>query len=569
MTTSLAMPAASAAAARHPARHAALVVGDAPLTIADILAVARERRPVAISDDPEVLLGIHAGRRVLRDAVSRGEAIYGVTTRFGGMADEVLEPADAALLQERALWLHATATGEPIPEGDVRAAMLIRMASLVRGASGARLEVIERLADALNLGITPEVLEYGSIGASGDLVPLSYIAGAITGHAARYHVHVSGERVPAGEALGRVGLAPLPLEAKEALALVNGTSASTAIAAGCIHDAQRLLAIALGIHALAAQALSASVQPYHPFVQRHKPHPGQRLAAAQMLALLSGSRLVRDEPAQGRAHERGTLIQDRYSLRCLPQFLGPTLDALAVATRQVETEANSTTDNPLVDADSESFYHGGNFLGQYVSAAMDSLRQQLGLVAKHLDVQLALLVTPAFSGGLAGSLAGNTASPVNMGLKGMQLTANSLLPMLEFHGAPIADRFPTHAEQYNQNLNSQSWNSARLTWRSLRLLEHYLAVALPMAVQAVELRAYAARGTHDATALLSPGTRTLYLAVHECAGRPPRADRPLVWNDDEQRLDTWMAAVRAALTDGGSVAAAMERVTRSIREHQA
>ena len=165
-------------------------------------------------------------------------------------------------------------------------------------------------------------------------------------------------------------------------------------------------------------------------------------------------------------------------MRCLPQFIGPIVEGLATIARQVETEMNSTTDNPLIDGEAGVIHHGGNFFGQYVGMAMDQLRHYIGLLAKHLDTQIALLVTPEFSGGLPPSLVGNTARPVNMGLKGLQITANSIMPMLGFLGSPLVDRFPTHAEQFNQNINSLGFGAARLARQSITTFQHYLAIAL-------------------------------------------------------------------------------------------
>ncbi|HET6763069.1 MAG TPA: aromatic amino acid ammonia-lyase, partial [Longimicrobiaceae bacterium] len=450
--------------------------------------------------------------------------------------------------------------GDWLAAEQVRAAMLVRMNSLLRGASGVRVELVERLAALLNAGATPRVPEFGSIGASGDLVPLAYIAGAAVGHAAGYEVELGGRVMPSADALAELELPPMPLQAKEALALINGTSASAGIAAACVHDARRLFAVLVGTHALAFQAMGGSTQALHPFVHDQKPHPGQGAVAAVLRGLLAGSRMSVD-----RVDERdGELIQDRYSIRTLPQYLGPTADALAQVAREVETELNSATDNPLVNPATGEILHGGNFQGSYLALGMDRVRHHLALLAKQMDAQLALLMTPAFSRGLPPSLSGNPARAVNVGMKPLQLTANSLLPLLLFHGQPIADRFPTHAEQFNQNVNSQSFNAARLTDRALRLMEHYLAAALIACVQAVDLRTHASAGHYDARALLSPATSALYDAVREVLACPPRRERPLLRDDHEQRMDVWMAAVASDLASDGRIAAAVADVRTAL-----
>jgi len=251
------------------------------------------------------------------------------------------------------------------------------------------------------------------------------------------------------------------------------------------------------------------------------------------------------------------LIQDRYSLRCLPQYFGPIIDGVAQIARQIETEANAATDNPLIDPETGDVFHCGNFLAQYVGVAMDQLRYHLGLLAKHLDVQIALLVTPEFSNGLPASLVGNRERSVNIGLKALQLVCNSIMPLIAFHGGSLADRYPTHAEQFNQNVNSQALGSATLARRSLDLLEHYLANALLFAVQAVELRSRDLAGHFDARACLSPATAAVYEAVRAVLDRPISRERPLVWDDNEGFLETLVVRVLADIGAGGRIRSAV------------
>ncbi len=488
-----------------------------------------------------------------RAAVEVGEAIYGVTTGFGGMSSTKVSAQDAADLQNNLIWFHKTGAGRRLPLADVRASMLIRANSHMRGVSGIRLELIERLACFLNAGATPHVYEFGSIGASGDLVPLTYITGAIIGLDDSFKVDFNGEEVGALAALERLGLPRLRLGPKEGLAMINGTSVMSGIAANCVYDAQILMALTMGAHALAIQALRGTNQSFHPFIHARKPHPGQIWCASEMLSLLDGSQLTRDEMDGKHNHRDKDLIQDRYSLRCLPQYVGPAVEGLATIARQVEIELNSVTDNPIIDTDSQVSYHGGNFLGQYIGMGMDHLRYYIGLLAKHLDAQLALLVAPEFNNGLPPSLIGNTGRTVNMGLKGLQLTGNSIMPLLTFLGNSLADRFPTYAEQFNQNINSQGFGSANLTRQSLDTFQRYMAVALMFGVQAVDLRTYQLVGHYDARACLSPATAPLYQAVREVTGRAPSADRPYIWNDDEQSLDEHIARIADDIIAGGYI----------------
>lgn len=534
------------------------------LTIEQVVQVARHGARVQLSQDEEVLRRVSASYEYIANAVATGQRIYGVTTGFGGMAHVEITGEDTRALQHNLLWFLKAGAGKKMPIADIRAAMLLRANSLLRGASGVRLELIKRLATFLNAGVTPHVYEFGSIGASGDLVPLASITGALIGLDASFLVDFNGEEMDCLTALERLGLPRLHLQPKEGLALVNGTAVMTGIAANCIHDLRILLALVMGAHALAIQALSGRTQSFAPFIHTQKPHPGQMWAAATMSNLLAGSRLVWEQVSQEQSESSNRLFQDRYSLRCLPQYLGPIIDGMAHIAHQIETEINSATDNPLIDPGTQQTYHGGNFLGQYVGVAMDQLRYYVGLLAKHLDAQIALLVAPEFNNGLPPSLIGNTTRKVNMGLKGLQLAGNSIMPILTFFGNSLVDRFPTHAEQFNQNISSQGLGSARLARQAVDIFQQYMAIALMFGVQAVDLRTYAVAGHYDARAYLSPASARLYEAVRAVVGRPPAAQRPYIWNDDEQPLDVHIARLAADIAAAGRTAHAVTDIVRSL-----
>jgi phenylalanine ammonia-lyase len=535
------------------------------LTVDDVVAVARRGAPVRITDDPEVRRRIEASLQYVVHAAQVADRIYGVTTGFGGMANVVIPPGDAGALQENIARFMSVGAGRPLRLDDVRAAMLLRANSHLRGASGLRFELIRRLTVFLNEGVTPILREFGSIGASGDLAPLAQVMGAVCGLSPHFLVDDGGKTVDCLSALRRLGLEPLQPGPKEGLAMINGTSVMTGVAAHCVHDARTLAAIALTTHALFVQALRGTNQSFHPFIHRHKPHRGQVLAARLMLELIDGSRMIRDE-LDGRHEDRGEQpIQDRYSLRCLPQYTGPILDGIDLVARQVEVEMNCASDNPLIDGDEARSYHGGNFLGQYVGVAMDQLRYFLGLLIKHLDVQIALLMAPEFNQGLPPSLVGNQARKVNMGLKGLQLSGNSIMPVVGFLGGSLVDRFPTHAEQFNQNVNSLGLGSAVLARQSVDTACQYMGVALMVATQAVDLRTYSTSGRYDAREMLSPATVPLYEAVRAVVGKPPSADRPYVWDDRDQFLSEHIALLADDVATGGRVPAAVERVAAELR----
>ena len=535
------------------------------MTIPDLVHVARDRVPVRLDDDPARLRRIEMSCRYIDTALDRGESIYGVTTGFGGMANIRISREEASDLQGNLLWMLKTGAGRRLGNPDVRAAMSLRANSHLKGVSGVRLEIIRRLETFLNANVTPHVREFGSIGASGDLVPLGTITGALIGADRTFTVDFDGEALDSLTALERLRLPRLTLRPKEGLAMVNGTSVMTGMAALCVHDARTIIALAVASHALMIQALTATNQSFHPFIHDLKPHPGQVWAASKTLELLSGSRMIRDELDGRHEIRQDDLIQDRYSLRCLPQYLGPLVDGVATIGRQIEIEMNSANDNPLIDGERQVSYHGGNFLGQYVGMGMDHLRYYLGLLAKHLDIQIALLVAPEFNRGLAPSLVGNTDRKVNAGLKGMQLTGNSIMPLIMFFGNSFVDRFPSHAEQFNQNVSSQGMESALLARQSIETFHQYLAIVLIFAVQAVDLRSQKVVGHYDARACLSPATRGLYEAVKNVVGVAPSGSRPYIWNDADQSLESHIERIASDISGGGIVPQAVRDLARSLQ----
>ena len=530
------------------------------LTIDQVINVARFGAKVELTAEDRILMKIEATHRYITEAAKLGKTIYGVTTGFGGMAHTLISPEDAAELQENLIWFMKTDSGKRLPLEDVRAAMVIRANTHMLGFSGLRMELIRRMQIFLNEKVTPHVREFGSIGASGDLTPLACITGALIGLDKCFTVDFDGVSMDSLTALEKLGLPQLRLRPKEGLAMINGTAVMSGIAANCVYDSQILLALTVAAHGLAIQGMAGTNQSFHPFIHAHKPHPGQQWIAAQMLELLSGSTLIRDE-LKGRQHPRqGQLVQDRYSLRCLPQYMGPMVEGLAQISRQVTIEINSATDNPLIDADNAQDFHGGNFLGQYIGVAMDLLRYYIGLLAKHLDAQISQLTTAEFSNGLPASLIGNPQRKVNMGLKGLQINGNSIMPILTFLGNSLVDRFPTHAEQFNQNINSQGMGSANLARQSVDAFQQYMAVALMFGVQAADLRSNLVAGHFDARRCLSPATEKLYSAVRETVGRPPSEDRPYIWNDNEQALSDHIQSIANDIARSGRIPEAVRKI---------
>ena len=524
-------------------------------SVRTIAAVAKKKRSVSIGDCDSLQSRIDASVEAVSQAVSSCEKIYGVTTGFGGMANEEVSADMAVASQNNLLSFLATGAGKPIDRRHVRAAMILRANVLLRGCSGVRMEIIKRLVEFFKADAIPVVRELGSIGASGDLVPLSVIARAITGFG-QVKVQIGDSIVDGATALPEVGFDPLELQPKEGLAIINGTSFSSAIAANAVYEAQNLMAITVGTQSLMLRALLVNESPFDEFVHQQKPHPGQIWSAAVTKRWLS----------EGRQSTNGkpTQVQDRYSLRCLPQYMGPIVEGIARVNQTVEREMNSVSDNPLSDRTSGQLYQSGNFLGQYVGVAMDDLRRFIGLMAKHLDVQIASLVAPEFSGGLTPSLRGNDQLPYNMGLKGLQITGNSIMPMLTYNGNPLVEHFPTHAEQFNQNVNGLSWGAANLAWNSVELFQHYSSVALIFAVQSLDMRAKASFGHFDGRILIGELAQTLYSAVYDVLECSPGQDKPFLFNDSDRWLEKDIEALHHDIREEGIIVDAVKPILESF-----
>ena len=514
------------------------------------------REPLALRPSSDVLRNIAAAVETVDDAIADNQVVYGVTTGFGGMSDNRIDCEQVAALQANLLSFLAAGAGPEIHASHTRGAILLRANVLLNGKSGVRFELIERLIKFFQRDAIPIVREYGSIGASGDLIPLSTIARAITGQSNKDNVRIDGEIYDSHSALSELGLEPIELRAKEGLALVNGTSFSSAIAANATIAAKQGLAISFAVQSILMRALEVDADPFLPFVHECKPHPGQVWSAKTILDLLGDQAAL----SNGAADK----VQDRYSLRCFPQYSGAIVEGIARVQKVVETEMNSVSDNPLIDPRSRTFYQSGNFLGQYLGIAMDDLRRFLGLMAKHLDVQIASLVAPEFNHGLSPSLRGNDEKTANMGLKGLQICGNSIMPMLTYLGNPIVEHFPTHAEQFNQNVNGLSWGAANLAWKSVELFQNYLSVASIFAVQAIDLRAKASFGHFDGRELLGSTNIAFYEAICDLLGVEPGRERPLLFDDSDRWLEKDIDRLSKDISKQGRLALAILPVTESF-----
>ncbi|MER5865149.1 aromatic amino acid ammonia-lyase [Kitasatospora sp. NPDC002040] len=488
----------------------------------------------------------------LRDRlVASGQPLYGVTTGFGDRNIGQISAAKAAELQHNLVRYHLVGSGPVAPDAVVRATMLIRANCLARGWSGARREVVALLLDCLRHDLLPIVPERGSVGASGDLVPLCYLAALLIGEGtARYR----GEERPAAEALAEAGLRPLVLQPKEALALINGTSFMSGFAVLAAAEARRLAEAAEACTALAVEVLLGNRDHYHPVIHRQKPHPGQVRSAARIRQLLEGSGLARDHAqvvhANGEAGEAGYRrldhpIQDRYSVRCAPQVIGVLHDALDWVDPWLDTEINSTNDNPLLDADTGLIHNGGNFYGGHVGLAMDALRVAVASVGDLLDRQLACVVDEKFSNGLTAGLTAPTAdgdreAGLHHGFKGAQIACSALVAEALSLGMP-ATAFSRSTEAHNQDKVSMATIGARHTRTVNGLVFEAAAIQLAALCQAADLRG---------AERLAPGTAAVYRLVR----------RHVAFLAADRRLDVEVASLARALQDGALEAAVPDRI---------
>ncbi|MFF7707612.1 aromatic amino acid lyase [Pseudomonas sp. NPDC007930] len=459
--------------------------GPAPLSIEQVVALARLQAPTRLEQAPAWRESIARGARFLDTLLAKEGVIYGVTTGYGDSCVVGVPAEHVEALPRHLYTFHGCGLGEVLDAEATRAVLAARLQSLAFGMSGVRLELLERLQAFLAEGVLPIIPQEGSVGASGDLTPLSYVAAALCGER---EVLYQGERRSSAEVHRALGWQPLVLRPKEALALMNGTAVMTGLACLAFSRAQYLLRLATRITALNVLALQGNPEHFDERLFSAKPHPGQ----AQVAAWLRQD-LALDAPAAP-LHR----LQDRYSLRCAPHVLGVLADSLGWLRGFIETELNSANDNPIIDAEHERVLHGGHFYGGHIAFAMDSLKTLVANVADLLDRQLALLVDVRYNHGLPSNLSG--AAParamINHGFKAVQIGASAWTAEALKLTMP-ASVFSRSTECHNQDKVSMGTIAARDALRVLALTEQVAAATLLAANQGVWLRGQA----HDARPL--------------------------------------------------------------------
>ena len=448
-----------------------IMLGMEEMTLAHLVAIARDGAGIRLSEESEEL--IRASRKLVEQWVQEGRVVYGITTGFGALSDVTISRENSRSLQENVLMSHAAGVGNILDEETVRAVMALRIKDLARGHSGIRLSTVHQLIELLNRGIVPVIPEKGSVGASGDLAPLAHLSLVLIGLGeAQYR----GERLVGAEALRRCNLEPLRLEAGEGLALVNGTQVTTAIGGLAVSDAVRLSKMADIAASMSLEVLMGSRTEFDPRIHQVRPHPGQTAAADNMARITRNSEIIS-------SHKDCSRIQDAYTLRCSPQVHGASKDAIAYARKVVETEMNSSTNNPLIFSESGEFLLGGNFHGQPLALALDFLGLAVAEFANISERRIERLVNPNLSG-LPAFLVSN--GGLNSGFMIAQYTAAALVSENKVLSHPACvDSIPTSANK--EDHVSMGPIAARKCKEMVRNGEHVIAIELLCAAQAMDL----------------------------------------------------------------------------------
>ncbi|MDH7595732.1 MAG: histidine ammonia-lyase [Candidatus Bathyarchaeia archaeon] len=457
-----------------------LLIDGESLTIEDVVAVARKNVQVALSK--KAVRNVQKSRKTLEEFVKKKKIIYGVTTGFGALGNVTISADDVEDLQVNLIRSHSACVGKTMEQEAVRALMLLRANTLAKGYSGIRLETLETLIQMLNKGVHPVIPEKGSVGASGDLGPLSHMTLVMMGEG---EAEFKGKVMRGGEALKEAKIRPVKLDFKEGVALNNGTQMMTALAALAVFDAEILLKTAETSAALSIEALNGILDAFDERIHNVRPHKGQRVAARNIRLLTAESRLVLSGEE---AIKRGLHPQDPYSLRCVPQVMGAVRDAVAYARRVVEVEINSATDNPLIFANDNSCLSGGNFHGQPVAMAMDFLATALTVLGNVSERRTARLIDENLNRGLPQFLVHKDVKKgLHSGLMYAQYTAAALASENKTLAHPAStDSIPTSANF--EDFVSMGPIAARKARAVLENVEYIVAIELLCAAQAVDFR---------------------------------------------------------------------------------
>jgi histidine ammonia-lyase len=447
-----------------------VTVGAAPLRADQVLAASQRCVAVRLDPSPEFRARIERGAAFLDRLLAEDGAIYGVTTGYGDSCTVAIPPELVAELPQHLYTFHGCGLGRWLTPEETRAVLITRLNSLAQGFSGVSWELLVQIETLLAEDILPRIPAEGSVGASGDLTPLSYVAAALCGER---EVWVKGEVRATAEVFAERGIRPLRLRPKEGLAIMNGTAVMTALACLALARAEYLAQLSTRMTALACLALDGNANHFDETLFSVKPHLGMQRVAAR----------VRADLASGKPPRNENRIQDRYSIRCAPHVIGVLEDALPFLRTTVENELNSANDNPIIDPDGEKVLHGGHFYGGHIAFAMDSLKNLVANLADLMDRQMALLADARFNQGLPANLSGASGprAAINHGLKALQI-ALSAWTAEALKGTMPASVFSRSTECHNQDKVSMGTIAARDCLRVLELTEQ-VAVGLLVAVR--------------------------------------------------------------------------------------
>lgn len=411
-----------------------IIIDGNSLTLEMVQLVAQQNAPVRLAEAAREK--VIKCREYVDSVIAKGDIVYGLTTGFGKFSTVNIPRENIAELQINLIRSHATSVGEPYTETETRAIMLLRTAVLAKGHSGIRIQTLDSLIAMLNSGVHPVIPKRGSVGASGDLSPLSHLALVLIGEGEAVY---QGQRMSGAEAMQLAGIKPVKLEAKEGLALNNGTQVMAAVGALNLLDAERLCRYADVIASMSIDALKGTPRAFDELIHNLRPHPGQLASAANIRKMLDGSELRE-------SHRNCGNIQDAYSLRCTPQVHGAVRDALAYVRGVLEIEINSATDNPLIFADEQKVISGGNFHGEPLAIALDTLAIAISELASISERRVEQMLNPALSRGLSPFLAKRPG--IDSGFMIAQLTSAALVSENKVLAHPASvDSIPTSANQ--------------------------------------------------------------------------------------------------------------------------
>ena len=478
-----------------------------PLRIEDVVAIAQRKASCRLSEAPEFRQQITQGARFLYRLLEEEGVIYGVTTGYGDSCTTHIPRDLVEQLPQHLYTFHGCGLGAELSPEAGRAVLAARLTSLTRGYSGVSYELLQQLTRLLEQDIVPVIPEEGSVGASGDLTPLSYVAAVLCGER---QVYYKGEKRATAEVFAQLGIKPLRLRPKEGLALMNGTAVMTALACMAYSRTQYLVQLATRITALMTVAAQGNAHHFDEKLFAVKPHPGQQQVAAWL----------RQDLHAGEPPRNPNRLQDRYSLRCAPHVIGVAADSLPWWRQFIENELNSANDNPIIDGGGEHVLHGGHFYGGHIAFVMDTMKNAVANIADLLDRQLAQLVDTKFNHGLPANLSGAPEGrrAINHGFKAVQIGVSAWTAEALKLTMP-ASVFSRSTECHNQDKVSMGTIAARDCLRVLQLSEQVAAAVLLAACQGLELRLQQGNAEHS----LDGGLKTTFEQI--------RAQHPFLGED--------------------------------------